>query len=340
MGKLISVAVPCYNSAEYMKNSIKSILAGGEDMEIIIVDDGSKDETLKIAEELQKEFPTIIKAVHQENGGHGDAVNTGLKNATGKYFKVVDSDDKLAKNALLEVIKFLKKVENEEKNLDMLICNYIYDKVDAKHKKVMRYKHALPEDRFFGWNDRIKLKESQYILMHSVIYRTELLKKCNLSLPKHTFYVDNIFVFHPLPYVKDMYYLDINLYKYFIGREDQSVNEKIMISRLDQQIRVTKIMIDSYLERPFDTPDRCSKYMAHYLDMMMCISSILCILSKEDENLKKKDELWAYLKGKDEKLYKKLRHSFLGIGMNLPGKFGRRVSIGGYKISQKIFKFN
>jgi len=137
-----------------------------------------------------------------------------------------------------------------------------------------------------------------------------------------------------------MYYLDVNLYKYYIGREDQSVNEKVMISRLDQQIRVTKIMIDSYLNRPMDTPVRCSKYMAHYLDMMMCVSSILCILSGEDENLKKKEELWNHLKEKDIKLYKKLRHSFLGIGMNLPGKAGRSLSVKGYKVMQKIFKFN
>ena len=87
MSKLISFAVPCYNSAEYMKQSIMSIVNGGEDVEIIIVDDGSKDDTLEIAKELEAEYPTIIKVVHQENGGHGDAVNTGLKNSTGKYFK-------------------------------------------------------------------------------------------------------------------------------------------------------------------------------------------------------------------------------------------------------------
>ena len=92
--KILSVAVPCYNSAEYMENCINSLLKGGEDMEIIIVNDGStKDNTGEIADRLASEHPTIIKAIHQENGGHGEAVNTGLKNATGTYFKVVDSDD-------------------------------------------------------------------------------------------------------------------------------------------------------------------------------------------------------------------------------------------------------
>ena len=88
--KILSVAVPCYNSAEYMENCVNSLLKGGEDIEIIIVNDGSaKDNTAEIADRLASENPTIVKAVHQENGGHGEAVNTGLKNATGLYFKVV-----------------------------------------------------------------------------------------------------------------------------------------------------------------------------------------------------------------------------------------------------------
>ncbi len=91
--KLLTFAVPCYNSEAYMENCIRSLLPGGEDVEIIIVDDGSKDGTAAIADRYAAEYPTVIKAVHQENGGHGEAVNAGLRNATGLYFKVVDSDD-------------------------------------------------------------------------------------------------------------------------------------------------------------------------------------------------------------------------------------------------------
>lgn len=92
--KLLSIAVPCYNSEDYMRHCIETLLPGGEDVEIIIVDDGStKDRTAEIADEYAAKYPGIVKAVHQENGGHGEAVNTGLRNATGLYFKVVDSDD-------------------------------------------------------------------------------------------------------------------------------------------------------------------------------------------------------------------------------------------------------
>ena len=91
--KLLSVAIPSYNSEGFMRNCIESLLPGGEDVEIIIVNDGSKDGTGAIADEYAAKYPTIVKAVHQENGGHGEAVNAGLRNATGLYYKVVDSDD-------------------------------------------------------------------------------------------------------------------------------------------------------------------------------------------------------------------------------------------------------
>ncbi len=339
MKKILSVAVPCYNSEAYMRNCIESLLVGGDDVEILIVDDGSKDQTAAIADEYQEKYPTICRAIHQENGGHGEAVNTGLKNATGHFFKVVDSDDRVAKEAYNKLLGIMKKSILEEKPLDMLLSNYVYDKVDVKRKRVMRYASVLPVDKYFTWEDIGHFRKDQYILMHSVIYRTQLLKDCNLVLPKHTFYVDNIFVFQPLPYVRVMYYADVNFYWYFIGREDQSVHEDVMIKRIDQQLRVNRLMIDYYNpDEIFST--KCRKYMLNYLEMITTVSSIMAILSKSDENLHKKKELWMYLKDKDPVVYKKIRGSILGIWMNFPGKMGRRVSVLGYKATQKIFGFN
>ena len=337
--KILSVAIPCYNSQDYMRNCVESLLVGGDDVEIIIVNDGSKDSTAEIANEYALRYPNIVKAVHQEIGGHGEAVNTGLKNSTGVFFKVVDSDDWVNKEAYLKILKKLKEIIESGKNLDMLIANYVYEKVGVKHKKVIAYHNVLPVEQFFTWEDIGHFRVDQYILMHSVIYRTELLKTCGFELPKHTFYVDNIFVFQPLPFVKDMYYMDVNFYRYFIGREDQSVNEKVMISRIDQQIRVTKIMID-YFDYKKVTFKKCSKYMVRYLDIMMTVSSIMLILSGTDENYEKKKELWRYLKSSNRKLYHHLRWTILGNSMNLPGKGGRKVSEIGYKISQKFIGFN
>ena len=244
--KVLSVTIPCYNSAEYMGHAIDTLLTGGEDIEIIVVDDGStKDNTLEIAKDYEKKFPNIVRAVHQENGGHGAAVNTGLANANGVFFKVVDSDDWVSIEALTKVMDLLRSVIKGNKSLDMLVCNYVYEKV-GEEPSTVRYTNCLPENRFFTWQDVGRFRNSQYILMHSVFYRTALLKEIGLKLPEHTFYVDNIFVYYPLPYVKTMYYMDIDFYRYFIGRDDQSVNEKVMMGRMDQQLKITKILIDAH----------------------------------------------------------------------------------------------
>ena len=119
-------------------------------------------------------------------------------------------------------------------------------------------------------------KQSQNILMHSTIYRTKLLQNCGIVLPKHTFYVDNIFVYQPLPFVKTLYYMDVNLYRYFIGRSDQSVNEQVMIRRIDQQLKITKIMIESHDIFQIKSK-KLKNYMIKYLSMMMAVSSVFLI---------------------------------------------------------------
>lgn len=338
--KLLSIAIPCYNSEAYMRNCIESLLPGGDEVEILIVDDGSvKDNTARIADEYEARYPGICRAIHQENGGHGEAVNAGLRAATGIYFKVVDSDDWVNAEAYKEVLETLRSFVMGEQTLDMLITNFVYEKQGAKHKRVMQYRTALPKRQLCTWKDVKVFMLGQYILMHSVIYRTQMLKECGLELPKHTFYVDNIFVFQPLPYVKTFYYLDVNFYRYFIGRDDQSVNEKVMISRIDQQILVTKLMLGYYDVTKIKNP-KLRHYMVRYLEIMMTVTSILAIRSETEENLKKKKELWQYLKQQNFTLYMRLRWGFLGQGVNLPGKGGRKVSIACYKISQKFYGFN
>ena len=340
--KLLTITIPCYNSEAYMDKAIESLLPGGEDVEIIIVNDGSKDKTAQIGQEYADKYPTIVRLINKENGGHGSAVNTGIAEATGLFFKVVDSDDWVKESAYQQILEKLRELSGAEKTLDMMISNFVYEKVGAERKKVMAYHYALPRDRMFGWDDVRHFHKGQYILMHSVIFRTKLLRECKLILPEHTFYVDNIFVFQPLPSVNNMYYLDVNFYRYFIGRDDQSVNEKVMITRIDQQIRVNKIMIDYFakIHKSIQSNKKLYHYMVTYLDIITTVSSIMLIRAETDESLKKKKDLWEYLKQKDKTLYKRLRYGILGSGMNLPGKGGRKISVNGYKICQRIFNFN
>ncbi len=341
--KLLSIAVPCYNSEAYMHKCIDSLLVGGEDVEILIVDDGStKDRTAEIADEYAAQFPTIVKAIHKENGGHGSAVNTGIANATGLYFKVVDSDDWVKEEAYKKILDTLRRLAGGDEVLDMLISNYVYEKEGEKRKKVIHYHHTLPENKMFTWDDCRHFMKGHYILMHSVIFRTKLLKECGVQLPEHTFYVDSIYVFEPLPFVRNMYYLDVNFYRYYIGRQDQSVNETVMISRLDQQVKVNKIMIDYFVSHKHQIlkKKRLYQYMRNYLEIITIVSSVLMIRSGTEEHLAQKKELWKYLKSKDLLLYRRLRSGIMGQAMNLPGKGGRKISVEGYRIAQKIFKFN
>lgn len=337
--KLLTITVPCYNSADYMDRCVESLLVGGEDVEILIVDDGSTDATAEIADAYEKKYPSIVRAIHKENGGHGSAVNTGVANARGLFFKVVDSDDWVQESSYREILKALHDLVAENQQVDMLLANYVYEKQGEKRKKVVSFRRALPKNQVFTWDEVRHFNKTQYILMHSIIYRTKLLLDCHLVLPEHTFYVDNIFAFNPLPYVKKMYYIDTNFYRYYIGREGQSVNEQVMIGRIDQQIKVNKLMVD-YITTTKISNRKTYKYMVKYLDIITTVSSIMLIRARTDEAIEKKDELWKYIKTQNPKVFRRLRYGLLGNTMNLPGKGGRRISEALYHLAQKVMKFN
>ena len=337
--KRLTIAIPCYNSESYMEKCIESLLPGGSRVEILLVNDGSKDRTAEIADSYAARYPGIVRAIHQENKGHGGAVNTGIANADGFYFKVVDSDDWVDRDAYLTILDTLENLAREGQGVDMMISNFVYDKVGASHKKVMNYRHMLPTGQIFHWEDARHLWKGHYILMHSVIYRTRMLRNCGLKLPEHTFYVDNQFVYQPIPWVKNMYYLDVDFYHYFIGRDDQSVNEKNMIARIDQQLAVNYLMIRDY--DLYRVPGRNRRhYMYNYLEIMMTISSIFLIRTDSPEADEKKKALWAYLKKQNPRLYRRMRMGVLGISLNLPGKIGKKIASAGYQISQMIYGFN
>ena len=337
--KLLSVAIPSYNAEAYMANAIESLLPGGDEVEILVVDDGSKDRTAEIADDYERRYPGIVRAIHQENAGHGGAVMAGLRNATGLYFKVIDSDDWADAEAYPKVLETLRGFSAPERQIDMLISNYIYDKVGVEHKHVVRYRGALPTGRVFDWDEARHFRKGQYILMHSVIYNTEMLKKSGMELPLHTFYVDELYVYAPIRDVKRMYYLDVDFYHYFIGRDDQSVQEQVMIRRIDQALKVNRMLVEA--ADPYEAENvHLRNYMINYLEIVTTVSSVLLLKAGTPEHLQKKEELWAFIEKTNPRLYKTLRHRILGCILHLPGKFGRGVAIAGYRIAQKIFGFN
>ena len=247
MKKTITFGIPCYNSSAYMDHCIESILEGtgyAEDVEIIIVDDGStKDDTPQRADAWAERHPGIIKAVHQENGGHGAAVMQAVRNASGTYFKNIDSDDWVDADAVRALLDQLRRFEELGEHVDLVITNYVYEHVEDDTQNRVDYRRVLPVGRIFTWNDMGHFMMWQYLLMHALTYRVDVLREVGLEMPPHTFYVDNIYAYVPFPACRSIYYLDVDVYRYFIGREDQSVNDKVLTSRVDHYWRVARVMM-------------------------------------------------------------------------------------------------
>ena len=344
--KYLTFTVPCYNSESYMRRCVDSLLCFGKDAEIILIDDGSTDGTGEIADEYQNRFPDIVKTVHKENGGHGSGVNKGLEMAEGLYFKVVDSDDWLDPEACQKLLFRIRELcgggryEFAENIPDLFICNYVYDHLDEGSSRVMDYRNVFPDEKMCTWNSIGRFKPSQYLIIHSLIFRTEVLRKSNVKLPEHTFYVDNLFSYQPLPYADNLYYMDIDLYHYYLGREDQSVNEKVLMKRIDQQIRVTEMVARCVdLKKVRKVYPKLASYMTRNISIMLSISSIHLLLIQTDEARSKRKEMWKNIRQHDKRLYYRLRYSTLSGLTYLPGRLGGRLTIGGYRFARKIYQF-
>ena len=344
--KYITFASPCYNSQDYMRRCVESLLVGGEDVEIIIVDDGSTDATGEIADYYESVYPNIVRAVHKENGGHGSGVNKGLEMARGIFYKVVDSDDWLDGEAYGRLLNRVKRFWTlREAGLigempDLFVCNYIYDHLDEGTCHTIHYRNVFPTEELCDWNDIGRFHTSQYLIMHALMFRTDVLKAAGVILPEHTFYVDNIFAYKPLPHVRHIYYMDIDLYHYYIGRADQSVNEKVLMSRIDQQIKVTEIVLKCVdLNEVREKYPKLAEYMCRNISIMMAISSIHLLLINSQEAYGKRKRLWDNVKEEDIHLYFRLKYTTLSGLTYLPGRLGGMLTRGGYRAARKIYQF-
>jgi len=342
--KYITFTIPSYNSQEYMRHVIDNLVAVGDDIEVIIVNDGSKDDTGKIADEYQNKYPTIVKAIQKENGGHGSGVMAGIRNATGIFYKVVDSDDWVETKDVVEMLDLIKKHMAENIDIDLYITNYVYEHAADNSQFVMHYRKCLPVDTVITWDDMKHVKLETVFLMHSLMYRLDKLKASGMELPNHTFYVDDIYAYVPLPYMEKIFYHDLNFYHYFIGRSDQSINYGIMCKRFEQQTLVFNTMFSSYkLDELKKLPKHLHRYMGQFLMIIGAVTLMTIVGTKEDKPMRKVayKEFWKHLKEIDVKLYKTFRHSPAGVLISLlPGynlkSFASRKIYGAYQKKLKL----
>ena len=330
--KLITFAVPSYNSEAYLEKCVDSLLVGGPEVEIIIVNDGSTDHTAEIADRYAREYPDIVRVIHKENGGHGSGVNAGLAQASGLYYKVVDSDDRLEAGALRRLLKVVRTHEEKKIAADLYITNFVYDKPSTGKSFTRHWRGCLPRNSFCDWNDAKSFFAARVMMMHALLYRTEKLRACGLKLPERTFYVDILYAYQPLPYMKRLYYLDVDLYIYFIGRDDQSVNVNNFKKRYDQQLRVMRAMVDAYRSDELDAlPAGLRRYMYHNISAIMMNTILFCTSGGDDEKRKSAYlALWKHIRYRDPELYRRMRRSYPALLVYLPWKLRGKVALWGY----------
>ena len=334
---LVTFVVPCYNSASYMRRAVDSLVDLNQPCEILLINDGSSDDTSAIAHAYAERHGNV-RAIDQANANWGGAVNHGLELARGRYFKVLDSDDYLEPLALRLVLDVLAKAVAEDDAPDILITNYIYDHLPSKTRRVMRYDKFLPKGRTFGWEEVGKPDVARYLMIHACWYATETLRASDLVLPTGTPYTDSLLLLHPMPYVKRLRYLDVEPYFYAIGREGQSVDVEVIKAHIDQQLAITRRAIDDVdYAALFAREPRCALLMAGYMECMMSVSTLSLFLIGTREAVAKNNELWQYLKEHNPVLYQHVRRSWVGV-MNRRTRLGRTISAQLFKWGKRHFK--
>lgn len=262
--KVLSVVIPTYNMEKYIKECLDSFVVKDvlDDIEIIVVNDGSKDSSADIARKYCKEYPDTFYLYDKENGGHGSGINYGLKYATGKYFKVVDADDWVASDELKLFVKRLKELDT-----DIVASDYLC--IDDTTKRIIEKKWCTSDITQYGKTfSLVNGDVKQVIKLHSLTIKTSILKDNNITIDEHSFYVDAEYISYPIPYVDSVYFYKGVLYMYRLGRNGQSMNIRGMQQRRDQHMNVMNNMIKYYEKATFP-----SEYSKHYVEL--CIAQMV-----------------------------------------------------------------
>lgn len=338
--KLLTITIPCYNSQDYMDKAIQCAVKGGERVEVIIVNDGSKDRTGEIADSYALQYPDIVKVIHQDNGGHGEGINQGVKNATGTYFITLDSDDWFDEEVYQKLLNKLEELEAQG-GVDTVICGYTYVHDNKKLDKKVLYRNVFPKDKIYTWQETKKFSIHQCLTIHTNILRTQVIRDSKLVLPKHMFYEDNILIYLTLPYCKRLYYINESFYQYYIGRADQSVNEEVWKKRCLQQKKAALIIITSNnLTELRKTEPKLARYMEHECDLLLSIATVGIRLNDTPEMVKENEDMWKEVIEFDPIVGKRLKNRSACFWVTRKGRFGRWLAIKTYRLAQKVMRLN
>lgn len=339
---LLSIVVPAYNAEGYLARALDDpVLVSG--VEIVVVDDGSTDRTGALADAWAARHPERVRVIHQANRGHGGAINTGVAAATGTFVKVLDADDWLSLAALRALLSALTASEEAGEELDAVFTDFVHERL-GKSTRAARFDAVFPAGRVFGWGDTERFSRRQVLMMHAIVYRTELLRRIGLRLPEHTFYVDNLFVVQPLAHVRRMRYLPVPLYRYFIGRESQSVAPDVMLERVDQQLRVNRLALAALPDQAAvargEVPTELHRALVHHLEGVCAVTSATLARGGTAWHLSERSRFWAEVRRSSPWLYTRVRRSLIGTTSNLPGQAGRKATSLAYHVARRVVGFS
>ena len=253
--KILSISVAAYNLGDMIRDNLDSFVKAPKEVldkiEILVTNDGSTDDTEKIVKEYAKKYPKSVILINQKNQGAGSTVNSGIKHATGKYFKMIDGDDWVETQNLEGLIENLENSDADIVLTDMLTYN------EAEKRITDRSGYNIKANQDMRFTDICNEIDIQ---MHNTMYKTEILQKNEIRLD-NGFYTDIEYVLLPLPFIKTIAYFDAPLYVYRIAREGQSMSKASMRKNAAQHLLVLKRLIDEY----WKTKDCLSTETKQYL---------------------------------------------------------------------------
>lgn len=223
--KLLSIIIPTYNMEQYLRYCLDSLLIkeNFEALDVLIINDGSKDSSSAIAHEYADRYPTVFRVIDKENGNYGSCINRGLKEATGKYIKVLDADDSFDTTHFEEFVAFLLGID-----ADLVLSDFAVVNKERLYQRTIHYdfpiKGVVPFAEFCDYPDFVGA-----IQMHAVTYRLELLTSINYRQTEGISYTDQQWIFTPMIGVKSVVYFNKAVYRYLIGREGQTMDPKIKL---------------------------------------------------------------------------------------------------------------
>ena len=337
--KLLTVTVPCYNSQAYMRKALDSLLTGGEALDIIVIDDGSKDDTGRIADEYAAAHPGIVRVVHQENGGHGAGINRGIALAEGIWFKVLDSDDRADPAALKALLDDLRRLADDP--VDLVVHDYVYDRPEHEAVHRIRYRGAFPERKRITWDEAKRMSISTQFMIHALCYRTQLLRDMGLVLPEHCFYEDNLYIYRPLPRVKTLYYCPEAVYGYFVGRSDQSANHQVLLKHIDNITDIAEQMTCSYTWAQMQSfPKKLRRYMLNNACGNLCTAGAQQHMIHTEQSKALHHRMVQTIRNFDPELFRAVRHNLLGFAGTSENPVVQNILVFFYHTVRKVIGTN